>query len=195
MTTLYKIEDLRPLYAELITNNEEHVAKLRAKLDADLYSALEWHGPALTEYAVERRWLTGLLEVCERMAAENAGMVDRTQIDELIRNRVLEMARGDYWSSNPVSMLMRKAELALLAKTMEVFGNDLNKPFRTLDFRNERAEYQAKMEAAMWRIKMGKRYISAKPDTLYTNKPENAAVWSYRDRPTLQPGQSYEMVE
>lgn len=194
--TTYRIEALRPLYAEAIVKVEIQITKIKEKMNGDLYTALEWNAPSLMIYAAEERWLKGILAFCETLAENNAGTVDRAEVERMLDGRMRDMARGGTWSSNPVANLLRQEELSLLAKALEPFGDSLIAPFNRVDRAIERAARKAKEEAALWVIAQGKRWVGPKG---LVNDRSRATTYSYAERPPLSTSpvanQRYEMLD
>lgn len=192
MTNLYKIEDLRPLYEVMLTRERLDAATLTKRLAENIRN-IEHDGMAIVATAVRLRWLEGIVEWCERSAGENGGMVDRKLLQEHIDNRLVSIARGGVWSSNPFKSLVEREELEVLARAKEPFGAGLMQPFDSIDDARRREEWQAKREASHWRIKKGKMYRKVYGGL--TRDVEKAMLWTYETRPELEPGQSYELVE
>lgn len=192
MNNLYPADRLLPGYAILIEKEKRDAAVLTERL-ANNIAAIEYDGSAIIDTAVRIRWLEGVVEWIKSDADRNGGMVNRDTLKDHIQSRLIQLARGGSWSSNPVKALVERAEMEVLAKASEPFNLGLMQPFDSIDNERRSAEWQAKREAATWYVKKGNTYLGWENKSV--RSIERAKPFRYEDRPALLPGWSYEMVE
>ena len=187
----YAIEKIRPLYQALIEKAEKKFGEFIARAQKNPYDAIRWAGDTAANVAIELHWLKGTLRYCEELA-ENGnpdtgehGCVRREDVADMIERAFRQQARDTSWSSNPLAAIMHRAEVVLLARASEPFGDELLSPFDRLQRDEEWAAAHARDEASMWRVgdARGNRYMRA--DGGWTGNIQKAGVWSYKDKPTI----------
>ena len=183
MSNNYRIEELRPLYADMIAKNQVELDKFVADFQKDPLRALDWKTEAAIDRAQERHWLTGILEICERLAEKNNGLVDRAEIEAVITRKLKELSRWGTSSTKFTHIAFSISEMKLLNEALEdIYSSGLLGPFHSIDRRVERAEYENRMQHSMWRItnNKGDRWAT---HTGWTGKVDDAfsigRTWSF----------------
>ncbi len=197
----FPIEKIRSLYEALIAESQDSFNDFIRRAQKDPYEAIRWVGDNAVHNAVELHWLKGTLRYCEELAEQGNpdtgeyGYVRREDVADMIERSFRQQARNTSWSSNPLASIMHRAEVILLARASEPFGDELLSPFDKLQREQEWADARARDEAARWQVTdaRGVRYMRA--DGGWTGNREKAGTWSYADRPTLDSKQRYLRIE